>query len=90
MKEVERLGIPVAMISAIYELPMITGANRVVKGARIEHVCGDPSLGEQKDFEYGLRITRTALAALETAVDVPTLFDPLKITQAAQGGVHAS
>lgn len=78
------------MISAIYELPMITGANRVVKGARIEHVCGDPSLGEQKDFEYGLRITRTALKALETAVDVPTLFDPAKIMQAVRGGVHAS
>lgn len=78
------------MISAIYELPMITGANRVVKGARIEHVCGDPSLGEQKDFEYGLRITRTALKALETAVDVPTLFDPAKVMQVVHGGVHAS
>jgi len=78
------------MISAIYELPMTTGANRVVKGARIEHVCGDPSLGEQKDFEYGLRITRTALKALETAVDVSTLFDPAKILSAAAGGVHAS
>ena len=90
MKEVERVGIPVAMISAIYELPMTTGANRVVKGARIEHVCGDPSLGEQKDFEYGLRITRTALKALETAVDVPTLFDPAKILSAVAGGAHAS
>lgn len=78
------------MISAIYELPMTTGANRVVKGARIEHVCGDPSLGEQKDFEYGLRITRTALKALETAVDVPTLFDPAKVTPAAAGVIHAS
>jgi hypothetical protein len=78
------------MISAIYELPMTTGANRVIKGARIEHVCGDPSLGEQKDFEYGLRITRTALKALETAVDVPTLFDPAKLLSVAQGGVHAS
>jgi hypothetical protein len=78
------------MISAIYELPMTTGANRVIKGARIEHVCGDPSLGEQKDFEYGLRITRTALKALETAVDVPTLFDPAKLLSVAQGCVHAS
>ena len=78
------------MISAIYELPMITGANRVVKGARIEHVCGDPSLGEAKDFEYGLRITRTALKALETTVDVPTLFDPAKLVQSVPGGVHAS
>lgn len=78
------------MISAIYELPMTTGANRVIKGARIEHVCGDPSLGEQKDFEYGLRITRTALKALETAVDKPTLFDPADTQPAVREVVHAS
>ena len=78
------------MISAIYELPMTTGANRVIKGARIEHVCGDPSLGEQMDFEYGLRITRTALKSLETAVDMPTLFDPAEMMPAVRGVVHAS
>jgi hypothetical protein len=78
------------VISAIYELPMTTGANRVIKGARIEHVCGDPSLGEQKDFEYGLRITRTALKALETAVNMPTLFDPADMMSAVRGVVHAS
>jgi hypothetical protein len=78
------------VISAIYELPMTTGANRVVKGARIEHVCGDPSLGEKKDFEYGLRITRAALKALQTKVDKPTLFDPAQLAPAASGGAHAS
>lgn len=84
------MGIPVAVISAIYELPMTTGANRVIKGARIEHVCGDPSLGEQKDFEYGVRIARTALKALETAVDMPTLFNPADMMPAVRGVVHAS
>ena len=79
-----------AVISAIYDLPLTTGANRVVKGARIEHVCGDPSLGEQKDFEYGLRITRTALKALETTVNMPTLFDPANMMPAVRGVVHAS
>jgi hypothetical protein len=84
------VGIPVAVISAIYELPMTTGANRVIKGSRIEHVCGDPSLGEQKDFEYGLRITRTALKALGTSVEKPTLFDPANTPAAAVGVVRAS
>ena len=50
-KEIERAGIPVAMISAIYELPLNTGANRVVRGARIEHVIGDPGLGPEKGIE---------------------------------------
>ncbi len=64
------------MISAICGLALTTGANRIVKGARIEHVCGDPQLGEEKDFAYGMEIVRTALKALETPVTEPTLFEP--------------
>lgn len=64
------------MISAIYDLALTTGANRVVRGCRIEHVCGNPDLGPEKDHEYGMRIIRTALRALTTAVSGPTLFDP--------------
>ncbi len=70
------MGIPVAMISAIYDLALATGANRVVRGCRIEHVCGNPELGPEKDRAYGLRIVRTALHALTVPVPGPTLFDP--------------
>jgi hypothetical protein len=66
------------MISAIYDLALTTGANRVIRGARIEHVCGDPHLGAEKDYAYGMRIVRTALDALGTPVSGPTLFDPLE------------
>jgi hypothetical protein len=65
------------MISAIYNFALTTGANRVVRGARIEHVCGDPGLGAEKDHAYGMRIVTTALAAVATPVAGPTLFDPL-------------
>jgi betaine reductase len=65
------------MISAIYNFALTTGANRVVRGARIEHVCGDPSLGPEKDHAYGMRIVTTALEAVATPVAGPTLFDPL-------------
>ena len=68
---------PVGMISAIYDLALTTGANRVIRGARIEHVCGDPHLGPEKDYAYGLRIIRTALESMQTAVSGPTFFDPL-------------
>lgn len=64
------------MISAIYDLALTTGANRVIRGARIEHVCGDPNLGAEKDYAFGLRIIRTALHALQTSVTGPTLFHP--------------
>jgi hypothetical protein len=47
-----------------------------VRGARIEHVCGNPGLGPAKDREYGRRIVQAALRALQTAVPGPTLFEP--------------
>jgi len=71
----------VAQISAIYDFAITTGANRVVRGARIEHVCGDPNLGREKDYAYGMRIITCALEALGTAVSGPTLFDPLAPAQ---------
>jgi hypothetical protein len=72
---------PVGMISAIYNLALTTGANRVIRGARIEHVCGDPHLGPEKDYAYGRRIVQTALEAICTPVSGPTLFDPLEQTE---------
>lgn len=66
------------MISAIYDLALTTGANRVIRGARIEHVCGDPHLGREKDYAFGMRIIQTALDALGTPVTGPTLFNPLE------------
>jgi hypothetical protein len=77
------------MISAIYNFALTTGANRVIRGARIEHVCGDPSLGPEKDYAYGMRIVSTALEAVTAAVARPTLFDP-QASGAARGAVHAS
>ena len=42
-----------------------------------QHVCGDPNLGPEKDYAYGMRIVRTALEAMCTPVTEPTLFDPM-------------
>ena len=64
------------VISALYSLALTTGAPRVVRGSRIEHVCGNPALGPEKDAEYGRQIVGTALRALQTPVTGPTLFDP--------------
>ena len=56
-------------------LPLNVGASRVVKGSRIEHVCGNPALPPEKDRAVGRRIVQTALQALQTPVAGPTLFD---------------
>ena len=64
------------MISALQAIALNGGAPRVIHGARIEHVCGNPGLTPEMDHAYGRRIVLTALHALQTPVDGPTLFEP--------------
>jgi hypothetical protein len=73
------------MISALQNVALNGGAPRVIHGARIEHVCGNPGLTPEMDREYGRRIVETALAALRTAVTGPTLFEPAAAASAAGG-----
>jgi hypothetical protein len=63
------------MISALQAIALNGGAPRVVHGARIEHVCGNPGLTPEMDHAYGRRIVMAALGALQTAVTGPTLFE---------------
>ena len=64
------------MMSALPALALNVGALRVIRGVRIEHVCGDPSLSPEEDRELAEAIVMTALHALQTPVDGPTLFEP--------------
>jgi hypothetical protein len=78
------------MITAIYGLALTTGANRVVKGKRIEHVLGDPKLGTEKDRAYSLRLVQTALRVLEEEVSGPTFFDPDQYLSSKKGVRNAA
>ena len=82
------MGIVTAVLSAIPVIPLSTGANRVVKGVRVEHVCGNPLLSSEDDFTLQLHIVQTALRALQTPVDGPTLFEPGEMSEAREV-VHA-
>ena len=74
------------MISALYAIALNAGAPRVVRGARIEHVCGNPGLTPEMDRDYSRRIVQTALTAIGTAVQGPTLFDPATVTPHVPAG----
>ena len=87
-KELAREGINVAVVSAIPMIPMSVEVSRVVRGVRVEHVCGDPNLNEENDRRLMRRIVETALQALRTEVTGPTLFDP--DVSSAEERVHAS
>jgi betaine reductase len=67
------VGIPVAVITALSPLALQAGANRVVQGVKIEHVCGDPALPPAADRALRRRIVEQALKALGLDVEQPTL-----------------
>jgi glycine reductase len=75
-KELEKAGLPVALISAMFPVAQQVRANRIVKGVSIPHPCGDPSLSKELDARLRREIVRTALKALEAEVEGPTLFTP--------------
>jgi betaine reductase len=62
------------VLSALSPLAMHAGANRVVPGVKIEHVCGDPALSLDANRMLRRRLVERALEALQTDVGQPTLF----------------
>ncbi len=75
-KELERAGLPVALISAMFPVAQQVRANRIVKGVSIPHPCGDPNLSKELDARLRREIIQTALRALESEVTGPTVFSP--------------
>lgn len=73
------MGIPTAVLTAIPNIPLAVGANRVVKGMRVEHVCGNPLLSRNDDRKLQRHIVEAALNALRTPVGQPTLFEPAQV-----------
>ena len=63
------------MISALGPVAIELGANRVIRGVKIPHPCGDPTLDPARDRSLRLGIVRGALRALGTPLEKATLFD---------------
>ena len=75
-KELDRAGLPVAIVSAMYPIAEQIGASRIVKAVAIPHPCGDPTLPAEVDRQLRREIVITALKALETKVESSTVFTP--------------
>ena len=73
--ELEGAGLPTAMVSALGPVAAELGAVRVVRGVKIPHPCGDPTLDPARDRALRVSLVRAALRAIGTTVDKPTLFD---------------
>lgn len=53
------------------------GAPRIVPTRGIQYPAGDPSLSSSEEAGWRRRLLETALAAVATAVDAPTVFEPV-------------
>jgi len=63
------------MITALGPVASDLGANRVVRGVKIPHPCGDPSLDPSGDHALRVGLARAALVALATKLEAAALFD---------------
>jgi glycine reductase len=72
--ELERRGLPVAMVSALPPVAIELGANRVVRGVKIPHPLGDPTADPERDATIRRDIVSRALSALATRIERPTIF----------------
>lgn len=62
-------------LTSLTSVALKVGANRVVRGARFSHPCGQPAVNPVDERAWRLRLVRTAVAALSTDVVAPTLFE---------------
>ena len=69
---------PTVTVTSLASVALKVGANRVVRGARFSHPCGQPVLAPVDERAWRLGLVRTAVAALRTAVSEPTLFEPAR------------
>ena len=63
------------MITALGPVAADLGANRVVRGVKIPHPCGDPSLDPSGDHALRVGLARAALRALATRLEAAAMFD---------------
>jgi len=63
-KEIENVGIPVALITTFVEIATSAGVNRIIRGRGITHPLGDPSLSPENEKEIRRAIVLKALDAL--------------------------
>jgi glycine reductase len=63
-KEIERLGIPCALITTLIPAALTIGANRIVQGAAITNPVGNPNLSSNREKELRRDLVKKALEAL--------------------------
>jgi glycine reductase len=71
-KEIEKAGIPTALITTLVPTARTVGANRIVQGAGITHPLGDPAMTEEEEKALRKRLVMAAFRLLTRNVEEGT------------------
>lgn len=74
-KELDRAGIPNAVITAFSSIALNVGTNRIVLGGNFTTPLGSLELPPEREQAYRRQILLKALEAVATPVDGPTIFE---------------
>ncbi len=75
VKEIERAGIPVAQICTMVNVATGMGATRVIPSRSVLYPTGDPNKTREEEFKLRKQLVSCAIAAVQTDVNEPTVFD---------------
>jgi glycine reductase len=76
VRELERLGLPTAMISPLSSVALSVGANRIIRGTAITHPAGEPTRPPEREREFRLSLVRQALGTLQMRLEAARVFEP--------------
>lgn len=74
-KEIERVGIPCTLITALIPAALTMGANRIVQGVAITNPVGNHELSKEREKELRRRIVQKALEALQKKIESDNVFE---------------
>jgi glycine reductase len=74
-KELDRVGLPTVVVTALPTIARLVGANRVLRGVAITNPTGDPRMSDVDEFALRVRLLRRALEMLETQVEPGSIWD---------------
>jgi glycine reductase len=75
-KELERAGLPVALVSAMVSVATTVGANRITRGTAITHPLGDPARPTQEERAWRRQVLLTSLRTLLLTPEEGQVFEP--------------
>jgi len=72
--EMEKEGIPVALITTMITTAKMMNVSRIVVGGGITHPFGNPEMSPREEKEFRTRLVERALRALKSDVKESTIF----------------